>query len=122
MIPYSRILKQAYDILRAHKFLWALGLFLFWDMAANVASYHFNSDNNPFNDIKITGWMIFLAALLVFIFIQLTFRARAGIIAGTKSILEKKPMGFSKAFVTGGTYYRRLFAIWLFTIFMLMIL
>ncbi len=36
--PYVKILKQAYGIVRDHKFLWIHGLFLFWGRAAIIIS------------------------------------------------------------------------------------
>jgi hypothetical protein len=119
MIPYNQILKQAYAILRTHKFLWALGLFLFWDMAANVVSYQMNLSSNPMPEIR-GGWVsIVVGIILAIIFIQLAFRAKAGIISGTKSILDKKPLNFSKAFAQGRRFYVRLFGIWFITLVIL---
>lgn len=88
-------------------------------MAANVVSYPYNMSQPT--EPKITLGSVMLIVLAVLVFIQITFRARAGIIAGTKSILDKKPTNFSKAFVTGGKYYVRLFGIWLVTVFLMLL-
>jgi len=109
--------------MRAHKFLWALGLFLFWDTGLSVISYASQDQKlqqsvdwaSKFRALPPTAVTV-VALLIAFIFFQVFFRARAAIILGTKSILDKKPTDFGKTFSQTGKYYQRLAAIWFLTL------
>jgi hypothetical protein len=126
---YGKIFKQAYAILRAHKFLWALGLFLFWDAAFNLLSWTSSQDQLKFvldiryfvsSHANALVWIL-LALIGVVVFLQLCFRSRAGIIIGVKLLSEKKPVDFRSAFAESRIFYLRIFGIWFITIFLLLL-
>ncbi|MBX4205155.1 MAG: hypothetical protein KW788_03150 [Candidatus Doudnabacteria bacterium] len=120
MIPYGKIFQQAFAILRTHKFLWGLGLFLFWDLGVNAVTFRMKELPQP-STPHISPAAVAIGVVILVIFIQLFFRARAGLILGTKSILDRKPLNFSKSLRGGGKYYFRLFTIWIFTILLLIV-
>lgn len=122
MISFSQIFKQAFFILRNKKFVWGLGLFLFWNLSLNVLSYTINTQSVPNWRIDFGFWSAAAVIVLVLIFALLFFRARAGLIFGIKNILEKKYTKFSICFREGGKFQLRLFTIWLATSFFILIL
>src|SRR4051812_20173554 len=108
-MPFKQIFKQAYTILRTHKFLWGLGLLLIWGNGLNIFSYwsddqkksqlsseeiisHFKSHLGL--DLMLVGIAIIVAIVLIVLY----FRAKASIIIGVKKIMDKQPADFRKSF------------------------
>ena len=128
MIEYGKILKQAYAILQAHKFLWALGLFLVWGEVFNFLGLITNRDQytlqlRDFAQTHSSAFVV-VAMVLIALFLMLLiwfFRGKAALIGGTKDILDKKPIGFRKSISESKKFYTRLFGIWFSTVFLLTI-
>jgi len=124
MLPYSKIFKQAFALVKTRKFLWGLGLFLVWDALSNTAGYHIAEKNIKWQDSYVTDqpYSITLGALvLVIILLILYFRAKAGTIIAVNKILEKKEINFGKSLKEGGIFYNRLMGVWFITTSVLLI-
>jgi hypothetical protein len=124
MLPFGKILKQAYWITKTHKFLWIFGLFLFWGSALNFLNYFFDSSNRSSDSVMPVdgpGWfagnegawmmILILILLLAIAFVYLYFRAKAGLIISVKNVIEKRASGFKPGFKDAGFYYGRLIKI-----------
>lgn len=130
-MPFSKIFKQAYAILRTHKFLWVLGLLLVWGNLLNLVSYLFDDKNQSAQNARLlehlknhtTGDVIGLIAifLVMLILLVLYFRSKAAIIIVVKSMLEKQPTGLGKSFKSSKLFYIRIFGLWFVTIFLLIL-
>ncbi len=126
MIQFGKIFKQAFQILKAHKFLWVLGLFLVWGEIFNLFSYSTNNPNQEVNQLnqatQVHAGGVVTALALVFVLIVVMmwfyFRARTAVIIGTKAVLDKKDTGFKKSFRAGKHFYVRIFGIWFVTVFL----
>lgn len=108
MFLYSKILKQAYWIVKKHKFLWIFGLFLVWGYLPNLTYLHKTGPRT------IAGGEAWLAAASVVVFVVLIliyFRARAGLIIATKGVLDKQDMNFFKAWNLGKKSYLKMFQV-----------
>lgn len=114
----SKTIKQAYAILRAHKFLWALGLFLFWDMGLNGVAYVYPSQMN----LQVNTLSLVLIGMAIIFLAFLYFRSRATIILTVNGVLEKKAFGLGKNFRESQKYWRRLFVITFFVVFSMIFL
>lgn len=130
-MPFSQIFKQAYALLRAHKFLWVLGLFLVWGSIFNLISFAFDStdqtnltpnlmsviQSNPgkYVTLLLVGLIIFLILMILF------FRSKASVITAVKALLDKQPTGLKKVFVASRMFYVRIFGIWFVTFFLLIL-
>ncbi len=120
-LEYKKILKQAYQLTKTHKFLWLFGLFLFWGNAFNLSFSLHNNNSDP-NSQKYadqaTQWLqahtaaanwIGLGVLfLFFVLVILYFWFRAGLLVAAKAVIEKKETSFRQAFKAGGMFYRRI--------------
>ncbi|MBI2607239.1 MAG: hypothetical protein HYW51_00180 [Candidatus Doudnabacteria bacterium] len=122
MLPYSNILKQAYQLVTTHKFLWGLGLFLVLGNIFDIVNYTF--DSNSGESIKMTFEIIYAwiqnnfllasligagALIIIFALLLLALRAQAGIIVSVRRILDRKEAGFINGFKNGRMFYLRIF-------------
>lgn len=118
MFSYLKILRQAYEVTRANKPLWVLGLFLGWTGIFNLSSFSRQDQSTQYQN-QINNWLnvhqsaaIMIAVLFLIVLVVLAylfFRAKAGLILGLKAILDKRATDFGKSFKQGGLFYRRIF-------------
>jgi hypothetical protein len=107
-LPYSKIFKQAWEIVKSHKFLWIFGLFLVW---GNLFSFIFSNQLSNREPIIISNQLaIFMFALTIVLAI-LFFRAKAGMIAAVQAVIDQQPTSFSLSFAVGRLFFWRL--VWL---------
>lgn len=134
MLPYKKLLKQAWQIVKTNRFLWLFGLFLFWGNIFNFIFSQSNDANQPVspNVQDLTDWFnnhIGIALLLFFVMILflvimfvLNYRAKAGLILSVKAIVNKQPTGFKKELIAGKKYFWRLVGISLLLILAMFLL
>ncbi len=108
MFLYSKILKQAYWIVKKHKFLWIFGLFLVWGYLPNLTYLH---KTEPRSMAVGEAWLAAASLVVFVILILIYFRARAGLIIATKGVLDKQDMNFTKAWDLGRKSYLKMFQV-----------
>ncbi|MBI2355922.1 MAG: hypothetical protein HYV13_01790 [Candidatus Doudnabacteria bacterium] len=102
MIPYKKILKQAWLLTKSHKFLWAYGLLLV--LSAAVVLF-LKSSANLFVQ-KPASALLILAVLVAVLF--LGFRSKVGLVTAFSELLAKRETNLRKSFRTGRKYYERI--------------
>ena len=110
--------------MRAHNFLWVMGLFLFWDIGFNVLSYSVGGNQTVAGFKSINGLqsiLLLLGVFAVLVLLLFFFRSKAAIIWGTKELMEKKRPDFYSAWAVSRRFYARVFGVWFSTIFLLVL-
>lgn len=122
-LDYKKIFKRARLIVRKHKFLWVLGLFLVLGQVFNVLNFVPTSNQpsplDPKRQSAITAWVdshLFWAGLIVIGFLLLLialvilyFRSKAAIITAAGQIVDQKAVSFKSSFKAGKPFLGRLF-------------
>ena len=123
MLPYKKLLKQAWQIVKTNRFLWLFGLFLFW---GNILNFVFSQSNDSSQAINpsaqdLTNWfnnhigiaLLLFVVIILFLVIMfvLNYRAKAGLILSVSAIVKKQPTGFKKELIAGKKYFWRLVGI-----------
>jgi hypothetical protein len=118
MFLISKILKQAWHIVRTHKFLWVFGLFLIIGSVQNTASYSIQGvERDEFNNAEFIAWasthlteVILISLGIVVIGTLVTLISsigEAGIIVSVRQIVEKQEVGFMYGLKVARTFFLR---------------
>src|SRR3989344_1614459 len=108
MFSYIKILKQAFGIVKTHKFLWIFGLFLVWGYLPNLT---YLNRTKPQLTASQSMLLLIGVVIILVLLVMIYFRARAGLIAATKSIIDKQPLTFEKSWKLGRNTYLRMFQV-----------
>lgn len=95
--PYSKILKQAYEITSKHKFLWILGLFLIW---SNIGFL-------PVSKAELMPDVSLGLMAVALLFLILNYRAKIALIVSVKGLLDKQEVGLGKGLKVSKPFYLR---------------
>jgi hypothetical protein len=129
MFPYTRILRQALGLVRIHRFLWALSLFLVW---SNLSYFLvFTPSNGSRGGQAVSGginfsewtaaayarqiWVSVIGLVLLGLLVWLYVRSKAALIIAIKALLDKQETGYKKAFRASSMFSGRILGIWLIT-------
>ncbi|MDP4001372.1 MAG: hypothetical protein Q8P83_03985 [bacterium] len=123
MFSSIKIIKQAYQLVVAHKFLWAFGLLLVLPSIFNIVTYTVDGTSDKFFvDLNaVLAWLannlswatlIGLGVLVVIVGLTLLMlRAQAAIIVSVRRIIDKKETGFVNGFKNAKMFYWRIFGV-----------
>lgn len=127
-----KIIKQAYHLVVAHKFLWAFGLLLVLPNILNIATYTVdNASDNFITDLSTIllwltnnlSWAVLIGFGVLIVIVGLALlmlRAEAAIIVSVRRIIDKKETGFVNGFKNAKMFYWRIFGV-LILVFLFML-
>lgn len=98
--PYFKIFKQAYVLVRTHKFLWTYGLFL---VVFFLSSFFLRAD--LFGRSLTPKYLLFAVWFLT---LWLFSKSKAGLISAIKAILDGQSTDFGKSFKAANLFYGRI--------------
>ncbi len=119
--PYLRILKQAFGLLRTHRFLWIFGLFLFWEnIIVFWALFYSGKSETEYtqNQEVIANWFAknpaLPVAVIVAVFILLVYliwmylRSKGAMIVAVRDLIEKKHTEYSLSLKEGSKNWKKI--------------
>ena len=114
-LNFRKILQQAWGLTKAHRFLWAFGLFLIFGLAANIILGQdwgvIAPSIKTVNVSQESRWLISAAAVLILGFLY--FRGKAGLIIALRDLSQRQPAGFLASWRQSRGVWARLAAIFL---------
>lgn len=124
--PFTKIFKQATELLRTKKFLRIFGLFLVWGNIFQLAAFMFlkptgksESTGLPaLPSLGYAGWILLAVVCFVAaaILIWYYFYSRAGIALAVNDLMQYKNITFADSFKQGRQYVNGIAKIWLITV------
>lgn len=102
MLPYNKIIRQAWMLAKTHRFLSTFGLFL---VLGNILSYIDQEQVERLPQLQEYWWLIAVVATIIWMVVY--FQMKTGLIIAIKALIDKQHTSFGKGLKASRFFYVR---------------